>query len=156
MRNHHRWRLSCWCHSFVITSRQFGVDTCLQCAFQRIVHGVFLESIMLFSSWSKDSLYPASRCRGTSGASWARRICFSNGSSSTRDNYPERSPSPVISSSSSSAGERLKFLYNCAFWTYCVLDTCCITWTLGLHGTRSVQICNLARSESDKSESKYL
>ena len=36
--------------SFVITSRQFGIDSCLQCAFQPLVHGPFLESIMLFSS----------------------------------------------------------------------------------------------------------
>ncbi len=37
----------------------------LQCTFQRLVHSAFLESIMLFSSCSKDSLYPASRCRAT-------------------------------------------------------------------------------------------
>jgi hypothetical protein len=35
--------------SFVITSRQFGIDSCLQGAFQRLVHSAFLESIMLFS-----------------------------------------------------------------------------------------------------------
>ncbi len=51
--------------SFVITSRQFGIHSCLQCAFQRLVHSVFLESIMLFSSCSKDSLYPSSRSRST-------------------------------------------------------------------------------------------
>ena len=51
--------------SFVITSRQFGIHSCLQCAFQRLVHSAFLESIMLFSSCSKDSLYPASRSRAT-------------------------------------------------------------------------------------------
>jgi hypothetical protein len=44
--------------SFVITSRQFGIHSCLQCDFQRLVHGPFLEIIMLFSSCSKDSLYP--------------------------------------------------------------------------------------------------
>ena len=51
--------------SFVITSRQLRIDWCLQCAFQGLVHGPFLESIMLFSSWEEDSLYPASRCRAT-------------------------------------------------------------------------------------------
>ncbi len=51
--------------SFVITSRQFGIHSCLQCAFQRLVHSAFLEIIMLFSSCSKDSLYPASRSRAT-------------------------------------------------------------------------------------------
>ena len=51
--------------SFVITSRQFGVGSCLQCAFQRLVHGPFLESIMLFSSWKQDSLYHA-----CSSAAW--------------------------------------------------------------------------------------
>ena len=51
--------------SFVITSRQFGIHSCLQCAFQRLVHSAFLESIMLFSSCSKDSLYPSSRSRVT-------------------------------------------------------------------------------------------
>ena len=40
--------------SLVITSRQFGIDSCLQCVFQCLVHGPFLESIMLFSRW-KDS-----------------------------------------------------------------------------------------------------
>ncbi len=43
--------------SFVITSRQFGIHSFLQSDFQRLVHSVFLESIILFSSWSKDSLY---------------------------------------------------------------------------------------------------
>jgi hypothetical protein len=51
--------------SFVITSRQFGIHSCLQCDFQSLVHSAFLESIMLFSSCSKDSLYPASRSRTT-------------------------------------------------------------------------------------------
>ena len=52
--------------SFVITSRQFGIDWCLRCVFQGAVHSFFLESIMLFSSWKRDSLYPASRrCRAT-------------------------------------------------------------------------------------------
>jgi hypothetical protein len=51
--------------SFVITSRLFGIHSCLQCAFQRLVHSSFLESIMLFSSCSKDSFYPASRSRAT-------------------------------------------------------------------------------------------
>ncbi len=50
--------------SFVI-SRQFGIHSCLQCAFQRLVHSAFLESIILFSSCSKDSLNPASRSRAT-------------------------------------------------------------------------------------------
>ena len=49
--------------SFGITSRQFGVQTCLQSAFQCLIHCLFLEIIMLFSSCSKDSLYPSSRCR---------------------------------------------------------------------------------------------
>jgi hypothetical protein len=35
--------------SFVITSRQFGIDCCLQCFFQGLVPSFFLESIMLFS-----------------------------------------------------------------------------------------------------------
>ena len=51
--------------SFVITSRQFGIHSCLQCAFQLLVHSAFLESIMLLSSCIKDSLYPASRSRTT-------------------------------------------------------------------------------------------
>ncbi len=51
--------------SFVITSRQYGIHSCLQCAFQRLVHSAFLESIMMFSSCSKDSLYPTSRSRAT-------------------------------------------------------------------------------------------
>ncbi len=51
--------------SFVITCRQFGIHSCLQCAFQCLVHGPFLEIIMLFSSCSKDSLYPVSRSRAT-------------------------------------------------------------------------------------------
>ncbi len=55
--------------SFVITSRQRRIDWCLQCAFQGLVHGPFLESIILFSSWKEDSLYPASRCRATMGLS---------------------------------------------------------------------------------------
>ena len=51
--------------SFVITSRKFGIHSCLQCALQCLVHGPFLEIIMLFSSCSKDSLYPVSRSRAT-------------------------------------------------------------------------------------------
>ncbi len=51
--------------SFVITSRQRRIDWCLQCAFQGLVHGPLLESIMMFSSWEEDSLYPVSRCRAT-------------------------------------------------------------------------------------------
>ena len=46
--------------SFVMTRRQFGIHSWLQCAFQRLVHGPFLEIIILFSS-----LYPASRSRAT-------------------------------------------------------------------------------------------
>ncbi len=34
--------------SFVFTSRQFGIHSCLQCVFHRLVHGPFLEIIMLF------------------------------------------------------------------------------------------------------------
>ncbi len=34
--------------SFVITSRQFGIHSCLQCVFHSLVHNVFLESIILF------------------------------------------------------------------------------------------------------------
>ena len=49
--------------SFGITSRQFGIHTCLQSAFQCLVHCLFPEIIMLFSSCNKDSRYPASRCR---------------------------------------------------------------------------------------------
>ena len=51
---------SCMCHhhlredSFVITSRQFGIDWCLQCAFQGLVPSFFLESIMLFSRKQTD------------------------------------------------------------------------------------------------------
>ncbi len=51
--------------SFVITSRQRRIDWCLQCVFQGLVHGPFLENIMLFSSWKEDSLYPVSRYRTT-------------------------------------------------------------------------------------------
>ncbi len=51
--------------SFVITSRQFGIHSWLQCDFQRLVHGPFLEIIILFSSDSKHSLYPDSRSRTT-------------------------------------------------------------------------------------------
>ncbi len=51
--------------SFVITSRQCHIDWCLQCVFQGLVHGPLLESIMLFSNWKEDSLYPTSRCRVT-------------------------------------------------------------------------------------------
>ncbi len=51
--------------SFVITSRQHRIDWFLQCVFQGLVHGFNLESIMLFSSWKEDSLYPVSRCRAT-------------------------------------------------------------------------------------------
>ena len=51
--------------SFVITSLQFGIDCCLQCAFQGLVPSFFLESIMLFSGRKKDSLYPVSRFRTT-------------------------------------------------------------------------------------------
>ena len=51
--------------SFVITGRKVGVLSYLHCVFQRLVHGPFLESINLFSSWSKDSLYSASRSRAT-------------------------------------------------------------------------------------------
>ena len=47
--------------SFGITSRQFIVQTCLQSAFQCLIHCPFLEIIMPFSSCSKDSLYPCSR-----------------------------------------------------------------------------------------------
>ena len=52
--------------SFGITSRQLGVQTCLQSAFQCLIHCLFLEIVMLFSSCSKDSLYPSSRCRQNS------------------------------------------------------------------------------------------
>ncbi len=51
--------------SFVMTSRQFGIHSWLQCDFHRLVRGIFLEIIMLFSSCSKDSLYPTSRSRTT-------------------------------------------------------------------------------------------
>ncbi len=51
--------------SFVITVRQFGIHSCLQCVFQRLVHSSVLESIILFSNYSKDSLYSASRSRVT-------------------------------------------------------------------------------------------
>ncbi len=51
--------------SFVITSRQFGIHSCLQCVFHRLLHSVCLEIIMLFSSCNKDSLYPSSRSRAT-------------------------------------------------------------------------------------------
>ncbi len=51
--------------SFVMTSRQFGIHSWLQCVFQRLAHGIFLEIIMLFSNCSKDSLYPDSRSRTT-------------------------------------------------------------------------------------------
>ncbi len=51
--------------SIVITSRQFDTHSWLQCDFQCLAHSVFLESIMLFSRCSKDSLYPASRSRAT-------------------------------------------------------------------------------------------
>ncbi len=50
------WRLLC------ITSRQHRIDWCIQCAFQGLVHSTFLESIMLFSIWKEDSLYPDSKC----------------------------------------------------------------------------------------------
>jgi hypothetical protein len=42
-----------------------GIHSYLQCAFQCLVHSAFLERIMLFSSCSKDSLYPVSRSRST-------------------------------------------------------------------------------------------
>jgi hypothetical protein len=46
--------------SFVITSRQLGIDSCLQqCVLRSFVHSPFLESIMLFSNWKKQSLYPS-------------------------------------------------------------------------------------------------
>ncbi len=51
--------------SFVITSQQFGIHSCLQCTFRRLVNSDFFESIILFSSCSKDSLYPACRSRAT-------------------------------------------------------------------------------------------
>jgi hypothetical protein len=51
--------------SFVITSQKFGIHSSLQCAFQRLVHSAFLESIMLFSSCSKGSLYRAFKSRAT-------------------------------------------------------------------------------------------
>jgi hypothetical protein len=36
--------------SFVMTSRQFGIHSWLQFTFHRLVHGIFLEIIILFSS----------------------------------------------------------------------------------------------------------
>ncbi len=48
-----------------MTSRQFGIHSCLQCVFQSLVHGIFLEIIMLLSTCSKDSRYPTSRSRVT-------------------------------------------------------------------------------------------
>jgi hypothetical protein len=57
--SHHQWRLLCHHKSAI------GIHSCLQCDFQSLVHSTFLESIMLFSSCSKDSLYPASRSRAT-------------------------------------------------------------------------------------------
>jgi hypothetical protein len=51
--------------SFVMTSRQFGIHSCRQFVSQRLVHGPFLEIIILFSSCSKESLYPVSRSRTT-------------------------------------------------------------------------------------------
>ena len=44
--------------------RKFDIDSFLRCVFQCLVHSVFLESIMMFFIWSKDSLYPTSRWRG--------------------------------------------------------------------------------------------
>ncbi len=51
--------------SFDITTWKFGIDWCLQCDFQGLVHSFFLENIILFSTCKKDSLYPASRSRVT-------------------------------------------------------------------------------------------
>ena len=64
--------------SFVITSRQFGIDSCLQWTFPFLVHSHFLERIMMFSSyWNKGSLYPVSRSHLTSFLQWKkeRHIC---------------------------------------------------------------------------------
>jgi hypothetical protein len=64
--------VSCMClhhpDSFVISdSSQVGnlvfIDVFNQCPSQRLVHGPFLEIIMLFSSCSKESLNPSSRSR---------------------------------------------------------------------------------------------
>ncbi len=56
----------CFTHSPLPNhEHRYAHDCCLQCAFQGLVRSFFLESIMLFSSWKKDSPYPASRCRAT-------------------------------------------------------------------------------------------
>ncbi len=44
---------------------QFGIHSCLQCDFQSLVNSVFLENIIVFSSCSKDKVYPTSRSRVT-------------------------------------------------------------------------------------------
>ncbi len=49
----------------VFASSIHNKQTKTLCVFQCLVHGIFLEIIMLFSSCSKDSLYPTSRSRAT-------------------------------------------------------------------------------------------
>ncbi len=52
--------------SFVITSRQFGIDCCLQCAFQGLVPSFFLDSEdHAVFQLKKESLCPVSRATVT-------------------------------------------------------------------------------------------
>ncbi len=59
---HHRWRLHCHHKSAIWYS---FLSSTWWCDFQCLVHSDVLEIIILFSIWSKDSLYPASRSRAT-------------------------------------------------------------------------------------------